>query len=742
MNNKTTLWRSVIGMVAVAGTALGAPAFAQDLGDAILEEIIVTGTKRAGGVEVQQAPIAITAYGEEQLDAMHIRDLKSLGYNAPSVQLEDIGTTRGVANFSIRGLGINSSIPSIDPTVGVFVDGMYYGINAGVVLDIFDLESIEVLRGPQGLLFGRNVTGGAVLMNTTRPGDEFRLNTRLAVETGENYYLSAVASGPLSDAVGWKLAAYHNEDDGWHHNLANGNDNFGKADTDMVRGSLEFDVTEYFEVILRLEAGKTEGDGPASRNEGCIAIAVPGLCAGQYTTDGFEFAIDEEGFYDNEWTNAIIQATWDVAFGDGEVTNILGYREYESSAMSDIDATPAFLFHAPLFMEQDQLSNELRYSGSWNDFYLTSGVYYFTQDLTYFENRQIPPLGFAPPGITGGGFQDTETLGVFAQGDFRVSDTVVLNLGGRYTRESKDASIATLTLSAVNQCSFPTGCATYDFVDSRSWDNFTPKIGMQFLPDDDTQYYVFWTKGFRSGGYNMRHTGVGTPNEAFDEEEQRSFEIGMKKDFADGRVRVNLAAYRNQIDDMQREINLPDAVTGVTQRIVNTADAIVKGIDAEITAVMSDNLIVRANLGYVDGRYTQMREDLTGDGVIDEKDLALKIPRLAPWSYGGEVIYQRDTGWGTLTMQAGGYHRDAAFYTDNNRGKLREADMFEARIGLGFMDDSLMISFFGKNLKDQPTIGGDTQLPFFAALEIPAQDTFSPLNKGRVWGAEIQYVYE
>src|SRR5210317_1250046 len=196
MQTLSTTRRVALSAIAFAGLMVSGVGQTQDLGDTLLEEIIVKATKRVGGVEAQQAAVAITAFSANQLDAMHLRNLQAIGYSAPSVQLEDIGTTRGTANFSIRGLGINSSIPSIDPTVGVFIDGMYYGLNSGVVLDVFDLESVEVLRGPQGLLFGRNVTGGAVVMNTTRPTEQFELNARAAYETGDNMYLSAVATGP------------------------------------------------------------------------------------------------------------------------------------------------------------------------------------------------------------------------------------------------------------------------------------------------------------------------------------------------------------------------------------------------------------------------------------------------------------------------------------------------------------------------------------------------------------------
>lgn len=725
----------------VAAATMPAISYAQNrMADVLLEEIIVTGTKRAGGIDVQDAPVAITAYNESQLDAMHLRDVQGIGYSAPSVQLEDIGTARGTANFSIRGLGVNSSIPSIDPTVGVFVDGMYLGINAGVVLDIFDLEGIEILRGPQGLLFGRNVTGGAVLLRTTRPSDTLRFKAKVAGETGDNTYASAVLTGPLSDRFRGKLAVYNNNDGGWFTNLATGADH-GAADTTMVRAGLEFLPTDSMSFLVRAENGTSEGDGPASQNQGL------------YGTTNFDFAIDEPGFYDNEWNQVVFESTFDVDAGDGEIINIFGTRDYTSNTLGDIDASPIFLFHAPARTEQNQFSNELRYSGSFDNLYVTTGVYYFEQELLYLERRLIRG---GTIDITGGGTMEGKTFAAFASLDIVLNDVFTLNLGGRYSSEEKTAHIASIPL---NLCTIANGCTSTDLNDTRKWKNFTPKIGLQVRPNDTTQLYGFWTKGFRSGGYNMRHTAVAIPNAAFDEEEQKSFEVGVKKDFAEGRVRLNAAAYYNTIENMQREVNLSDPFVGVIQLIRNTADATITGLDIEASWVLSDSLFLSTSLGYVDGQYDQVLQDISFDpnipstgpqGTIDRDDYALALPRLAPWSYGAQLVYTRDFAWGELTAQASGYRRDPAKYTDNNSGSLRAADMFDASISLDFMDGQLSVSAYGKNLKNESTIGGDTQLPngFPGSPIFPvpslagSKATFSPLNKGRVVGIELIYNYE
>ncbi|MEE4209478.1 MAG: Plug domain-containing protein, partial [Parvularcula sp.] len=173
-------FQRALGVLA-AGSSVAA-AQTPESRDDLIDVITVTATKRPDAENALDVPVALTAYDAKQLERLQFRNLQDLSFTAPNVSLDDIATTPGTASFAIRGLGINSSIPSIDPAVGVFVDGVYLGSNAGVVLDLFDLEGVEILRGPQGLLFGRNTTGGAVLVNTGNPTEELRAGARVGYE--------------------------------------------------------------------------------------------------------------------------------------------------------------------------------------------------------------------------------------------------------------------------------------------------------------------------------------------------------------------------------------------------------------------------------------------------------------------------------------------------------------------------------------------------------------------------------
>jgi len=714
------------GIALLAGISLGllTPAHAQTVEgqnepqtatEALLEEIVVTARKKGSAESVQNVPIAVTAFGQAQLEAGFVRDLQGVSYSIPNVQLDDVGTTPGYANFSIRGLGINSSIPSIDPTVGVFVDGVYLGINAGVVFDNFDLEGIEILRGPQGLLFGRNVTGGAVVVRTTVPGDELRVNARASVETGLNKTISASVSGPVTDSVAVKLAGYYSDDDGWFTNLFDESE-FGRSEQWIVRPAIALRPRDGFEMILRFEHGEARGDGPPAQNR---AI---------FDRQTFDFAINYPGFYDNRTDMAVVEVNGDVGFGNGLITNIAGFRRFRSRSGGDVDSTTSTLFEYNLLTDQTQLSNELRYTGRFGDFDVTTGLYYFVQDLLYIERRFLS----AGRVVDGGGQQTQSTWGVFASADWAFTPTLTLNLGLRYSEERKDADVSTLRPGG---CDLAAERCAFNFFDKDKWTDWTPKVGLQWRPDADVQIYAFWARGFRSGGYNFRNTDPAVPPGPFDQERQDSFEVGGKFSFAGG-ARLNLAAFHNSVGDLQREINLPGPL-GVSQVIRNTADATIRGLEAEGRIELLPGLVVNGQVGYTAGEYDRVRFDLSGDGVVTDADLALKLPRLSPWTYGIGATYDQQLGdAATATLRVDFNHRDRAAYTDNNRGTLNAADILDASLSISTPDQRWRLSVYGKNMLNDVTEGGDTQLP---AAFGGVGASFSPLNKGRIVGVELQY---
>lgn len=739
---KTVLYQAKIGLLSATALLVPSAAMAQSSGvEALLEEIVIVGTKKAAAENVQEVPIAVTAYGDVQLEALKVKDLQGLSYSIPNVSLDDIGTFRGTANFSIRGLGINSSIPSIDPAVGVFVDGVYLGINQGVVFDIFDLESIEILRGPQGILFGRNVTGGAVVVNTKRPTQDLTASAKASIESGfrgtePTYTFSGSVSGPIiEDKISVKLAAYYNKDEGYHKlTLPDGStESFGVAETIIVRPAILFTPNDRFDLLVRYEHGDTDGDGPAGQNHtNGRGQTNPYFSPSRQT---FDFSIDEPGFSDANWDQVFVEANLDVDFGDGRITNVFGWRDIAIETLSDIDATPLFLFHAGSTTDQDQVSNELRYNGRFFDWLdVTTGLYFFTQDIAYNEIRNL--LG----GLlfqNGGGVQDQKTYGVFSQFDIDISPSVTLNIGGRYAYEKKEVVISTLPANPT-PCDVRLGTCSEDFTDQDSWENFSPKIGVQWAAAEDVNVYANWTRGFRAGGYNFRNTNPAASPGPFDDERVDAFEIGLKTSPV-SQATLNTAIFYNDVQDLQRELNLADPISGVQQVIRNTADATIWGFEIEGQYAITENLLIRGSLGHTDGEYDNVVFDLNEDGVVNQEDEDLRIPRLAKWTYGAGFLYSHDfADVGDLDLRLDYFHRASSAFTDSNFGVLNNFDSLSANATLRTFEGRVAFSIYGKNLLHDVQFGGDTQLPP-ALGPVPLGGTFSPLGKGRVIGFEVKF---
>ncbi|BFM14381.1 TonB-dependent receptor [Maricurvus nonylphenolicus] len=720
----------------------------------ILEEVTVTARKREESA--QDVPLSISAFGSEQIDALKVRDLTNLSVGMPNVALDDIGTSRGTANFSIRGLGINSSIPSIDPTVGIFVDGVYMGVNNGIILDTFDLESIEVLRGPQGILFGRNVTGGAVLMKTKRPGDELEVKVRTAVEGGGeelNTYAMSSISGPITDSLGGKLVLYYNNDDGWFENLAT-NDEFGENRTKMARGVLDWDPTDKLNVIARYEYSESDGDGPASQSH-TNGSGVPNA-VNNYDRDSFNFSVDEEGFLKTRTNFLALEANYDVEFGDGTVTGIFGWRDNTQTGIGDIDASSQPYFHAPSWLEAEQYSYELRYNGQFDKLNLTAGIYHFTNEIDYHERRLLAQIPAVLGGIQydGGGEYEVETTGVFIAGDYDLSERLTLSAGLRYTKEEKEAKLASLNENITtlvptfpllgprdDECNIVTnGDCPFDFVDDEDWSNWSPKVGLTYDLDEETIVYTHWSRGFRSGGYNLRNTSFTVPPASFDEEQVDNFEVGIKREIGQ-KGRINAALFYNKIDDMQRELNLPNEGAGVVQLVRNTADASIVGLEIDGMYAITEQLLLTASVGYIDAEYDDVKEDLNGDNVVDSADEKLDLPRAAEWTYSIGLSHDLPLGdVGYITSRINYAYRDESAYTDSNLGFIDKQKILDAGIDFYSNDGHWNIGLYGRNLLDEVKHGGDTQLPDDIA-GVPTGGTFSPLAKGRVYGLDVTYTF-
>jgi iron complex outermembrane receptor protein len=721
MKNRRAILASSATIALLAATPAVAQTQSEDTtGDTVArqtDDIVVTATKKVGTVSVQSAPLAVTAFGQASLQDSHVVQISDLTGQIPNVFLNTSETIHGVNNFTIRGMGVYDTIPSNTPTVGIFVDGVYIGASAASSLSTFDNASIEVLRGPQGLLFGRNVTAGAILVNTSNPTDKLHVSAQASVESGPNWTESLVVSGPLNNSgtLTGKLAAFRNDDEGYFTNQFDGS-KFGKSHTTLLRGALAFTPSSTFKTTLKFEHGNMDGQGPASQDHGT------------FSADGFGFSINEPGYAHNKWDQVISDTRIKVGLGDGEIVNIFGWRRVDEAGLFDADSRPQTFFHFGTAIRQHQWSDELRYSGRFGPVTPTIGVFYYKDDLDYVEARTL-----AAANLAGGGNQKTETYALFSNFDIDLTKTFVLTLGARYSGETKRASVRGLVSQAASSCSLAAGeCTSFNFTDSHTWHAFTPKVGLQWNPDSTTNVYAYWTKGFRSGGYNLRQTNLLAPPGPYDQEVENSFEIGVKKQFFERRLRFNFALFQNDYQNLQRAIFQSSPTIGISQTTVNSADTRIRGVEVEAQATPVEGFRISAHAGYLDNQWQTIYFHLSGAGPVTPADYALELPFLSPWSYGVNVGLTVPAGSGEIAFNASYDHRDRTPSNDANTGILKAVDRIDANLTWR-LGNGLAFSVYGKNLTNEATTGLNNPLTFTPG------ETIAPLNKGRILGLEVRY---
>lgn len=622
-----------------------------------LEEVVVTARRRSESL--QDVPIAVTAMSEDYLRMSNIVELSDLRTHVPSLGITVAGTSTNIPQVALRGLRPSEVLITLDPAVPMYFSDVVMTPTHGTNLAMYDLASVQVLKGPQGTLFGRNSTGGAILIEPKRPGHELGgyLETRLG-----NYDLRTVEGAvdlPVGDRVQFRLAGRTVERDGYQRNVAD-NDLHGKRfwdeDSDSARLSMNVDITDNLSNLLVIGYDKNEMLARVGRPVAFNPTSsLGGLVDGLHNRDGAVDAALERarhrGVHDVETDvlardkveNTLVTntTTWDLT-GSLTVKNIFGYRKVNYSSASDTDATALPLFGAPVqadagvtrdvearTTQAEQFSNELQLAGTSFDDRLTwlTGVYWYDMDASESSPAMIvgPAPGFAgmeqnsPQGSV-----ENEAYGLFAEGTYAITDRLDMTLG---VRQSWDKRTVTVANTRSGNCIvtdrdgvlLPNDACARTESERFSAPSWRAVVDYQVTPD--AMVYGSVSTGYRSGGFNLRGNDNVTLT-PYDEETVMTYELGSKSDwqFANGMsLRTNLAVYLSKFDDIQKTQDLlVDGVVGTS--IVNAAEAEVKGLEFEAFFNPTQNLELMASYSYVDAEYKSWVKPGTGGVMLDVSD--------------------------------------------------------------------------------------------------------------------------
>ncbi len=595
-----------------------------------LEEVVVTARRREESL--QNVPIAVSAFTAKRINDLQAKDLSGLQYATPNLYL-DKGDASNAVIF-IRGVGQNDSLAFADPSIGVYVDDVFIARTQAAFLDLFDVERVEVLRGPQGTLYGRNTIGGAVKFVSTRPS----VTTNGYLETSAGNFNAFSLKGRIGgeiieDTLRGKVALAINQRNGYNRNTISGKDD-GDVKSLAGRASLLFTPSSQLEFLLSADAKSDRPDSSRSAVRVTpITVAVPAVTTIPASTNNYTVDTNANGL--NDLSARGVTLTTRYTISDAlKIEAITAYRNMQFDLNLDADGTRFPVLDILVKQKQRQFSQELRLSyDNERDFTLTSGLYYFyDRDTTFSGVDNGAATIFGLP-VTQFGFptsqlarttQNTDSTAVFTDATYALSNQLNLSAGVRYTRENRTSgrefeNYFNPALSVLrNTPPFLAGRGTPGTpINGRvTFDAVTPKLSLAYKPDNDTMLYASVARGFKSGGFDGRaNSKFGfTP---FRPEFVWSYEGGAKTSQLDGSLVANVAVFYNNYSDIQVTSFGADPVTGVFSSLfTNAAKARTYGVELEVFAKPSKELTLNATVGRLNARY-QKFNILVGTEVTD-----------------------------------------------------------------------------------------------------------------------------
>ena len=726
--------------------------------DLVLDEIIVTATKRPVGL--QDVPIALSVVAGDKIEAMGMADLEDLALYVPNLHIGEGAIT---SLLFIRGVGSGMN-PGFEQSVGTFVDGVYFGRGAYSRAPFLDLERVEVLKGPQLILFGKNTIAGAINITTAKPTEEFEGYVEAAFESEvDGTSVSAMLSGPLSDTVRVRVAARKSDDEGWMTNTAVGGVGGPEKDNLTLRGTLEWDATESFTITLKAERNRFDVLG----RQQVISIANP-TATFLYRTFGDASFSPGFGYVRNARTSvqpefhdieaSVVQLTALYDRGDLAVTSITAVTGYDYQDSQDGDYSALQFVERSRLEEHEQFSQEFLLTSPGGDAVdFLAGVYFQTADLT---SDRITPVRFTglPPvdasvrtqidaalgtDLQAGDIdadlfayfdQDTTTIAAFGEFTFNLRDDFRIVTGLRYSKDEKAISksgfpsqvgsrnsdpFLTLVYGPILQFS-----GTYAYALERDEDHLTGNVGLQWDPNADSMLYLNVSSGYKAGGFDEDNALGTLANAEFEDETVLGIEAGGKFTVFDGRGQINAALFHSKYEDLQ--VSTFDGNAGFV--VANAAASVVTGLEADWTFAVTEHLILSGALALLNAEYDSFPDSACTSVQIlawvaagnpreaCTQDLSGQPLQFAPeWAANIAARYVRPIGNDlelglSIDINASD---DTVIAADGDALLDQKAhEKINARISLGTIDGTWLIAVVGKNLSDEATttFGNDVPL--------------------------------
>ncbi|MBH1998807.1 MAG: TonB-dependent receptor [Sphingomonadaceae bacterium] len=710
---------STISTVAFVGGIVSAPqAAAQDQGG--IQDIVVTAQKKSENL--QDVPISVTAIGGDALGAAQATTLQALQGTIPNVQIDNFANTPQSAVFTVRGIGVIEPDPYAGNTVSIVVDGVPQFFSMGALLDLYDVDRIEVLRGPQGTLFGANTTGGVINVVTKQPTGEFGGTFKAVYGNYNRFDVTGSIEAPIvADVLSAKIAAIHTQREGWVTNVVDGSD-MGSKNLDAVRAYLRFTPAPDFDATL-------QGEYVASRN------GAPIVVSGAYAGEAIYQAPGDKGMYISPCSGggqcfapdkyySANNSVPDISNMDtysggltmnwrntpiGDLTSITGYKKFKLIEYTDQDGTPDFKNDTYRRTRGWQFSQELRTNiAISDDIDLLAGAFYLKN---HYDHIQAYRLQFAAPGLLQINLQDQDNYSIsgFAQGYWQATDRLKLQAGIRYSHERTISAPSLITSIGDPTGSNYTGegntvIGSFTTGGRESWNNVGWKLGADYELGDHRLVYASWARGFKSGGFTAR---VGVPADGanpFDPETVDTFEVGLKADFLDRRLRTNLAVFYTNYRDMQvAQIYFDRDTNTQGNRILNAGKSEIKGFEFETTAVPVDGLTLRASLAYLDAKYKSfIYTDAVSGSTLDLK--GYRLQNAPKWSATLGANFAIPLANGAKLVSDFTYaYTGSKYYTailDTARAKIQPTHLVDATLTYSPAGERWSFGLWAKNLLD------------------------------------------